>query len=90
MIGAYFALLVAAGSTPRPEDDPTARSTRAPANRACSRPGAGGRLVARPSAAAITFPGLAVGWWMSYIGLVLGILGLVGWVFEFYRGEHAH
>ena len=41
-------------------------------------------------AAAIVFAGLAVGWWFSFIGLALGIIGLVGWVFEFSRGQHAH
>ena len=39
---------------------------------------------------AIIFMGLAVGWWMFYIGLGVGGVALVGWVFEYYRGEHAH
>jgi Cytochrome c oxidase subunit IV len=34
--------------------------------------------------------GVAVGWWMLFIGVGLGSIALVGWVFEFYRGEHAH
>ncbi len=35
--------------------------------------------------------GIAVGaWWMFIIGGVLGALALVGWIYEFYRGEHAH
>ena len=29
-------------------------------------------------------------WWLLIIGLVLGALALTGWVFEYYRGEHAH
>ena len=29
-------------------------------------------------------------WWLLIIGLVLGGLALTGWVFEYYRGEHAH
>ena len=41
-------------------------------------------------AAAITFAGLAVGFWLSGIGVALGVIGLVGWVFEFSRGQHAH
>jgi hypothetical protein len=39
---------------------------------------------------ALLFAGLAVGWWLMVIGAGVGALGLVGWVFEFYRGEHAH
>jgi hypothetical protein len=41
-------------------------------------------------AAAVAFLGLAVGWWVLYIGFILGVIGLVGWVFEFSRGQHAH
>jgi hypothetical protein len=29
-------------------------------------------------------------WWLFIIGVVLGSMALVGLVFEFYRGEHAH
>jgi Cytochrome c oxidase subunit IV len=35
--------------------------------------------------------GVAIGaWWMAIIGVGLGALALCGWVFEYYRGEHAH
>ncbi len=40
--------------------------------------------------AAITFASLAVGWWLIAIGAVVGIIGLIGWVFEYSRGVHAH
>lgn len=39
---------------------------------------------------AVLFAGLAVGWWLIVIGAGLGAFGLIGLVFEFYRGEHAH
>ena len=39
---------------------------------------------------AVIFAGLAVGWWLVLIGAGVGAFGLFGWVFEFYRGEHAH
>jgi len=29
-------------------------------------------------------------WWLAIIGGVLGFIALSGWVFEYYRGEHAH
>src|SRR3954470_8801616 len=35
--------------------------------------------------------GIARGaWWLFIIGAALGGLALVGWIFEYYRGEHAH
>jgi len=40
--------------------------------------------------AAVCFAGLAVGWWLFLIGAGLAAIAVVGWVFEFYRGEHAH
>jgi hypothetical protein len=29
-------------------------------------------------------------WWLSLIGVGLGALALCGWIFEYYRGDHAH
>ena len=46
--------------------------------------------LAAAGGAAVLFAGLAVGWWLVIIGVAFSGLGLVGWVFEFYRGEHAH
>jgi heme A synthase len=34
--------------------------------------------------------GVVIGWWMVIIGGALGIVALSGFVFEYYRGEHAH
>lgn len=35
--------------------------------------------------------GIAVGaWWLFIIGCGVGALALGGWIFEYYRGEHAH
>jgi hypothetical protein len=40
---------------------------------------------------AVIVYGVAIGaWWLLIIGAGLGALALTGWVFEFYRGEHAH
>lgn len=40
--------------------------------------------------AALCFLALAIGMWIMWIGLVVAALALVGWVYEFYVGEHAH
>lgn len=35
--------------------------------------------------------GIAVGaWWLFIIGVALGAIALSGWIFEYYRGIHAH
>ena len=39
------------------------------------------------AAAAIVFTGVAVGWWLVYIGVPLMLITLVGWVYEYYRGN---
>jgi hypothetical protein len=40
--------------------------------------------------AAITFASLAVGWWLFFFGLPLSLIAVVGFVFEYSRGQHAH
>lgn len=39
--------------------------------------------------AGIGILGLAVGWWMFFIALPVVFLALVGWVYEYYRGNFA-
>ncbi|MGN6128765.1 MAG: cytochrome c oxidase subunit 4 [Nocardioidaceae bacterium] len=35
--------------------------------------------------------GLAMtAWWLALIGGGLGVLAMCGWIYEYYRGEHAH
>jgi hypothetical protein len=29
-------------------------------------------------------------WWLVIMGSVFGAVALAGWIYEFYRGEHAH
>lgn len=36
------------------------------------------------------FLGLAVGWWVTFVAAGLALIALVGWVFEYSRGDHAH
>lgn len=39
---------------------------------------------------AVSFAALAVGWWLFFIGFPLALVALIGFVFEFSRGQHAH
>lgn len=41
-------------------------------------------------AAATSFLGVAIGFWILYIGMGLAAVALVGWVYEYSRGYHAH
>ena len=40
-------------------------------------------------AAALAFLGLAVGFWITFIAVPLALVALVGWVYEYYRGNFA-
>jgi hypothetical protein len=42
------------------------------------------------STLAVCALGVIFGWWLFIIGVGLGGLALQGWIFEYYRGEHAH
>lgn len=41
-------------------------------------------------AAATIVVGVVIGWWLVIIGFGIGAVTLVGFVFEYYRGYHAH
>jgi ABC-type maltose transport system permease subunit len=34
--------------------------------------------------------GVVIGWWLFIIGATIGAVTLCGWIFEYYRGVHAH
>ncbi|MET9976809.1 cytochrome c oxidase subunit 4 [Streptomyces microflavus] len=37
---------------------------------------------------AFAFMGVVFGWWLMYFSAPLLVIGLFGWVFEYYRGEN--
>jgi hypothetical protein len=39
---------------------------------------------------AVIVLGVVIGWWLAIIGAMLGVVALSGWIFEYYRGVHAH
>jgi hypothetical protein len=41
------------------------------------------------ASAGLLFLGLAAGFWISYIAIGIGVISLVGWVYEYYRGLFA-
>jgi hypothetical protein len=88
MIGAYLAL-TAKRIDDRPEDDPNGNIEDAAGDQGVYAPWSWWPLAIGASAA-ISFLGLAVGWWVLYIGFCAGVIALVGWVFEYSRGIHSH
>ena len=39
--------------------------------------------------AALGFLGLAIGFWITYLAIPIVVVALVGWVYEYYRGNFA-
>ena len=88
LIGGYF-WVTSRRIDPRPEDNPLAEISEGAGDQGMFAPFSYWPL---PLAfgASIVFAGLAVGWWLFFIGAGISAVALIGWVFEFYRGEHAH
>jgi hypothetical protein len=42
------------------------------------------------AALGLAFLALAVGWWLFYIAIPFVLVGVIGFVFEYSRGQHAH
>lgn len=88
MVGAYFTLLTKRIDA-RPEDDPLGEIEQGAGDQGVYSPWSWWPLVIA-FAAAMAFLGMAMGWWLLYIAVAIGVVGLCGWVFEFSRGQHAH
>lgn len=41
-------------------------------------------------AASLLFLGIAIGWWIFAIGVLIGVPALIGWTFEYFKGQHAN
>ena len=78
----------AAGCPSAPRTTPAVRSPSRRASTASSARTPGGPCRSA-AAAAICFLGLAVGWWLFIIGAAFGVVALVGWTFEYFKGPHA-
>ena len=88
MIG-YYLHMLAGRISARPEDNPYAEVADGAGEQGVFSPWSWWPLILA-FGAALVFASLAVGWWLFGIGAVVGVFGLVGWVFEFSRGQHAH
>jgi hypothetical protein len=88
MIGIYF-WITSRRIGPRPEDDPHGKISEGVGEVGHFAPYSWSPLWLGLGCM-IVFAGLAVGAWLFLIGVGVSALALILWVFEYYRGEHAH
>ncbi|MEA5455303.1 cytochrome c oxidase subunit 4 [Sinomonas sp. JGH33] len=88
MIGSYLGVTARRVGT-RPEDRDDAEIHEGAGEQGHFSPWSWWPLILG-AAAAVGVLGIAVGWWIFFIGAGIGIVALVGWVFEYSRGDHAH
>jgi len=88
MIGVYFRMLDKRYGA-RPEDRKDSEISDLPGEQGVFAPWSWWPLVLA-SSAALGFVALAVGWWILVPAVGVFVIGIIGWVFEFSRGQHAH
>ena len=88
LVGAYLAV-TARRIDDRPEDNPRADISEGAGEQGFFSPHSWWPLFLA-SGGALVFLGAAVGWWLWLIGVVVAVPMIVGWVYEYYVGEHAH
>jgi len=75
---------------PRPEDRSNAEIAEGAGELGFFPPYSWWPLWAGATLALIVFGTAMSAWFLVIIGVVLGWFALCGWIFEYYRGEHAH
>ena len=88
MVGVYFKMLERRHGV-RPEDDEAGEIASLSGEQGVYAPWSWWPLVIGIGAA-LAFVAMAVGWWIMVPAGIIGTIGLVGWVFEFSTGRHAH
>ncbi|NDL57284.1 cytochrome c oxidase subunit 4 [Phytoactinopolyspora mesophila] len=88
MIAFYF-MLLARRMGPRPEDRHDGEIEELAGEYGFFSPHSWWPLMGG-AAATVVFVGLVFAWFIFIIGAALAAIAVIGWVFEYYRGEHAH
>ena len=86
---AFYALYTSKRVYPRPEDRLIAEIDEADPEYGFFSPHSWWPLVVAFAAMLIVF-GLIFAVWLIVLGMSVLLIGLVGWLFEYYRGEFAH
>ena len=85
----FYLLFTANRMEPRPEDRADGEIEDAAGEYGFFSPHSWWPL-ASATAGALLFLGIVFGWWLFIIGAVFMVVSVLGMVFEYYRGEHAH
>lgn len=88
MVGIYFRMLTKRHGI-RAEDREDAAISDEPGDQGLYAPWSWWPLVVA-FGAALGFVAMAVGWWIMVPATIVGIVGLVGWVFEYSTGRFSH
>lgn len=88
LIGFYF-LFLATRIDPRPEDDRQALIADSAGELGFFSPHSWWPL-ALGGAGAFGFLGIVFGWWLFALSVPFFVFATYGFVFEYYRGDHAH
>ena len=86
---AFYLLYTARRIAPRPEDDPQANIEDAAGDLGFFSPYSWWPLGVA-AACALMFLGIVFGWWLFILALPFVAVSVMGFVFEYYRGEHEH
>jgi len=90
LLVAFYLSITARRMDPRPEDRKEAEIVEGAGELGFFPPYSWWPLWTAMALGTIVFAVAAAAWWLVIIGFVLGGLALVGWIYEYYRGEHAH
>lgn len=88
MITGYLAL-VARRIDPRPEDRKSGEIAEGAGELGFFPPQSIWPLYCALALAMIAL-GPVFGWWLTILGFVVGFIMATGWLFQYYRGDHAH
>jgi len=86
---AFYLLLTARRMGPRPEDRKDAEIAEGAGELGFFSPHSWWPLFCALSLAVCVL-GVIFGFWLYLIGVAFGVVSVLGLVFEYYRGEHAH
>lgn len=85
----FYLLFTGRRIDPRPEDDLDGEIADGAGEIGFYSPHSAWPLFAAGSAAVASL-GIAFGWWLFLIGAIFTITSVIGFVFEYYRGNFAH
>lgn len=87
LLTGFYVLFTGRRLPPRPEDNPEGEIVEGTGEIGFFSPHSWQPL-ALGIGGALAFLSIAIGWWLLYFSAPIILIGLYGWVFEYYRGEN--